>query len=136
MDINGIIKRLKKNRNTCGPFRVCEDFDIVVHYEELGAILGFHNIHFRMKSIHLNAFIPDDMLSFVCAHELGHAILYPNVNTPFLRKHTLFSIDKIKRQVNTFAVELLLLDDLLDECSDNNFATIAKSSGISEALEV
>ena len=120
MDIKGIVKRLKKNHNTCDPFRICEDLDIVV----------------RMKSIHLNTSIPDDMLPFVCAHELGHSILRPNVNTPFLRKHTLFSIDKIERQANTFAVELLLPDDLLDECSDINFAAIAKSNGIPDGLEL
>ena len=87
MDIKGIVKRLKKNHNTC-------------------------------------------------AHELGHSILHPNVNPPFLRKHTLFSIDKIERQANAFAVELLLPDEFLDECSDINFATVAKSNGIPEGLEV
>ena len=136
MDIKGIVKRLKKNHNTCDPFRICEDLDIVVRYEKLGKILGFYDVHFRMKSIHLNTSIPDDMLPFVCAHELGHSILRPNINTPFLRKHTLFSIDKIKRQANTFAVELLLPDDLLDECSDINFAAIAKSNGIPDCLEL
>ena len=136
MDIKVIVKRLKKNHNTCAPFRICEDLDIVVRYEELGEILGFYDVHFRMKSIHLNTSIPDDMLPFVCAHELGHSILRPNINTPFLRKHTLFSIDKIKRQANTFAVELLLPDDLLDECSDINFAAIAKSNGIPDGLEL
>ena len=135
MVIKAVVKRLKKNHNTCDPFGVCEDLDIMVHYEELGVILGFYDVHFRMKSIHLNASMPNDMLSFVCAHELVHAILHPNVNTPFLRKHTLFSIDRIERQANTFAVELLLPDDLLDECSDINFAAIAKSNGISESLE-
>lgn len=136
MDIKGIVKRLKKNHNTCNPFRICEDLDIVVRYEELGEILGFYDVHFRMKSIHLNASMPDDILPFVCAHELGHSILHPNVNTPFLRKHTLFSIDKIERQANAFAVELLLPDEFLDECSDINFATVAKSNGIPEGLEI
>ena len=135
VDIKGIVKRLKKNHNTCDPFRICEDLDIVVRYEELGAILGFHDVHFRMKSIYLNASMPDDMLPFVCAHELGHTILHPNVNTPFLRKHTLFSIDRTERQANTFAIELLLPDDLLDECSDINFATVAKNNSIPEGLE-
>ena len=136
VDIKGIVKRLKKNHNTYNPFKICENFDIVVHYEELGEILGFYDVHFRMKSIHLNASMPDDMLPFVCAHELGHSILHPNVNPPFLRKHTLFSIDKIERQANTFAVKLLLPDDLLDEYSDINFAALAKSNGIPDGLEV
>ena len=136
VDIKGIVKRLKKNHNTCDPFRICEDLDIVVRYEELGAILGFHDVYFRMKSIHLNASMPDNMLPFICTHELGHAILHPNVNPPFLRKHTLFSIDKIERQANAIAVELLLPDDLLDECSDINFPAIAKSNDTPDGLEL
>lgn len=62
MDIKGIVKRLKKNHNTCDPFR--------------------------------------------------------------------------ERQANAFAIELLLSDEFLDECSDINFATLAKSNGISEGLEI
>ena len=48
----------------------------------------------------------------------------------------MFSIDKIERQANAFAVELLLPDEFLDECSDINFTTVAKSNGIPEGLEI
>ncbi|MGE7091255.1 ImmA/IrrE family metallo-endopeptidase [Lysinibacillus sp. NPDC048646] len=53
----------------------------------------------------------------MCAHELGHAILHPDENTAFLKKNTLFSTDKIEIEANTFAVELLLPDELFkDQC--------------------
>lgn len=50
---------------------------------------------------------------FVCAHELGHAVLHPRSNTPFLRANTLFSVEKLEVEANTFAVELLLSDDVI-----------------------
>ncbi|WP_244961036.1 ImmA/IrrE family metallo-endopeptidase [Bacillus paramycoides] len=48
------------------------------------------------------------MKKFVCAHELGHAILHPDANTPFMRENTLFSTEKIEVQANYFATKLLL----------------------------
>ncbi|MDQ0340231.1 Zn-dependent peptidase ImmA (M78 family) [Caldalkalibacillus uzonensis] len=53
------------------------------------------------------------MKRFVCAHELGHAVLHPELSTSFLRKHTLFSMDKVEREANEFAVELLVPDQVL-----------------------
>ncbi|MGR4027274.1 ImmA/IrrE family metallo-endopeptidase, partial [Bacillus sp. ZZQ-131] len=50
---------------------------------------------------------------FVCAHELGHAVLHPKANTPFLRNQTFFSVDRLEIEANTFAVELLLTDEMI-----------------------
>ena len=41
---------------------------------------------------------------FTCAHELGHAVMHPKANTPFLREHTLFSVNKLEIEANRFAV--------------------------------
>ena len=53
------------------------------------------------------------MQRFVCAHELGHAVMHPKANTPFMKRSTYFSIDKIEREANRFAVELLIPDSEL-----------------------
>lgn len=55
------------------------------------------------------------MQRFVCAHELGHAVLHPGLNTPFMKANTLLSTDRIEREANTFAVELLMPDDVIRE---------------------
>lgn len=55
------------------------------------------------------------MQRFVCAHELGHAVLHPGLNTPFMKANTLLSTDRIEREANTFAVELLMPDELIQE---------------------
>ncbi len=60
--------------------------------------------------IHINSGLNEVDQCFTCAHELGHAVLHPKVNTPFLRRHTLQSIAKIEREANTLAVELLIPD--------------------------
>ena len=46
---------------------------------------------------HRNLFVPMNS---------GHSQIHPRVNTPFLRKNTLFSTDR-EVEANRFAVELL-----------------------------
>ena len=41
------------------------------------------------------------------AHELGHAILHPKSNTPFLRANTLYSVNKLETEANRFMALLL-----------------------------
>nr|DAT53638.1 MAG TPA: IrrE protein [Caudoviricetes sp.] len=136
MNIKCTVEKLIKKHNTNDPFEICKALDIVVRVENLGNIFGYCDTHFRMRSIHINENVPEHLQAFVCAHELGHTLLHKNVNTPFLSKNTLFSIDKIERQANTFAVELLLPDSLLREYKDINFYGLAQCAGIPKGLEM
>ena len=65
------------------------------------------------------------MKTFTCAHELGHAILHPNASTPFLRANTLYSIDKLEQEANSFATNLLISDEIIYE---NRHLTISQLS--------
>ncbi len=87
----------------------------MVMVNNLGETLGFFSTYKRSKFIHINCTLADPMRRFVCAHELGHAFLHPGINTPFLKKNTLFSTNRFEREANEFAVELLIPDDLLRE---------------------
>lgn len=136
MNIKGNVQKLVSKYHTNNPFCLCELLGIEVYYEDLGQLLGYYDVHFRMKSIHINYNAPDELYPFICAHELGHAILHPKLNTPFLSKYTMFSIDKIERQANTFAVELLLPDELLFNHYDINFSSLALSHGVPRGLEL
>lgn len=135
MDINGTVEKLICKYNTSDPFRLCDDLGINIYYEELGRILGYSDNHYRIKSIHLNSSAPEELLPFICAHELGHSILHPHINTPFLASNTLFSVDKIELQANKFAVELLLPDSYLIDIDSINLYSVAHASGIPLELE-
>jgi Zn-dependent peptidase ImmA (M78 family) len=95
-------------------------------------INGFYKYDRRNKYIFYNNNLNEELQRFVCAHELGHAILHPRSNTPFLRKNTLFSVEKIEVEANTFAVELLLPDDFLYDFKNTNVSIyeITKMYGI------
>lgn len=135
MDIKSIVTKLTKKYGSHDPFALATALGVNVIYQPLGDTLGFCLRYKRQKTIVLNQYCPENLLPFVMAHELGHSVLHPKVNTPFLKRYTLFSIDKIERQANSFAVELLLPDSLLKENNELNFYCLAKCHGIPEGLE-
>lgn len=135
MDIKRTVQKLSKKYKTNDPFKLASELDILVVYENLGSILGYFDAHFRMKTIHINENAPEELKRFICAHELGHAILHAKVNTPFLNAYTLYSVGKIERQANTFAVELLLPDAYISEYNNCNIFHLAQSVGIPLGME-
>ena len=134
MDTKTIAVSLIRRFNTNNPFTIADHLNIIILYSDLKNTLGFFNKYKRSKFIHLNSRIPENLETFVCAHELGHAICHHDINTPFLKRHTLFSTDKIEREANKFAVELLIPDQLLKEHAGSSIFTIAKMYGVPTKL--
>ncbi len=90
--------------HTNDPFELCRLLGIIVIKEPLGTVRGYYSRSHRTKVIHINEALSPERQHFTCAHELGHAVMHPSANTPFLREHTLFSVDKLEVQANRFAV--------------------------------
>lgn len=109
--IKNIVARLIHQYGTNNPFELAALKNTVVIIEPLGETLGYYNTYKRIHMIHINEAVSDYRRTFVCAHELGHRILHPGVNTLFLRKNTLYTLGRIEREANEFAAELLLPDD-------------------------
>jgi Zn-dependent peptidase ImmA (M78 family) len=105
------VDKLVKKHKSNNPFEIADSLGIEISSAELGETLGFYFYDSRMKFININNSLDETTQRFVCAHELGHAILHPKSNTPFLRKNTLFSVERIEVEANKFAVELLLPDE-------------------------
>ncbi len=118
MTIKHGVTQLIKIYGTNDPYEIASQKNILVLFEQLADTLGYFNTYKRIRFIHINSDLDDTSQRFTCAHELGHALLHPKVNTPFLRKNTLFSIDRIEREANEFAVELLMPDEFIYESHD------------------
>ncbi|GIO22468.1 ImmA/IrrE family metallo-endopeptidase [Oceanobacillus sp. J11TS1] len=125
------VTKLIKKHGTNNPFEIANQKGVIVRYVPLGNVLGFHARYFRTSIIHINEALSEQQQLFTCAHELGHAIFHPDANTPFLKKNTYYSTDKIEVEANEFAVELLFSQDT------NNSITIKEATqdyGIPEQL--
>lgn len=136
MDIKRTVEKLMRKYNTNDPFKLAEKLNIFVKYDDLGNTWGYFITYKRIKIIHINNNLEEWLQRYTCAHELGHSILHKGVPTPFLKKHTLFSIDKIERQANTFAVELLIPDKVIAQYEGYTVHNIADIVGIPNGLEV
>ncbi len=132
MKIKECVLKIVKKHGTTNPFEIAKRKNIIVLFEDLGNTLGFYNTYKRFKFIHINNQINETIQRFVCAHELGHAVLHPKANTPFLRNQTFFSVDRLEIEANTFAVELLLTDEMISAYKDTRLSIqeVAEAHGI------
>ncbi|MGP4038367.1 ImmA/IrrE family metallo-endopeptidase [Gracilibacillus sp. D59] len=112
MDIKKEVGQLVKKYKTNDPYEIAKAMGIVVRHVPLGKILGYHTRQCRVSIIHINESASAEQQIFTCCHEIGHAILHPEVNTPFLKSSTYFSNDKIELEANEFAVELLFSQEV------------------------
>lgn len=115
MGIKRLVSQLTHKHGTNNPYTIAAQKNIIVLFEPLGSMMGYFNTYKRIPMIHLNSDMGEQDQLFTCSHELGHAIRHRNVNTPFLKRHTLLSVDRIEREANEFAVELMVPDELLLE---------------------
>lgn len=104
--------KLIRSLGSNDPFEICKAKKITVVYEDLGNIYGYFYKANRISSIHINNRLNEFLARFTCSHELGHNELHPKINMPFLRRSTLFSINRYEREANRFAVHLLLGENL------------------------
>ncbi|GMA52577.1 ImmA/IrrE family metallo-endopeptidase [Alicyclobacillus contaminans] len=131
MSIKQCVKQLVDKYGTNDPFEIAEKRNILIMSEPLGNILGYFNTSRRIQMIHLNNSLEGPLRRFVCAHELGHSVLHPKLNTPFLRRNTLFSVDRVEREANSFAVELLVPDEeVMDPYESTTVREVAATYGV------
>lgn len=114
MWIKNIVQDLIKKHQTNDPFVIAREKNIQVIQRDLHKdIYGFYRCVRRNKFIFINTNLNESQKIYTCGHEIGHSTCHSDVNTPFMRSNTYFSIDKIEHQANRFAVELLITDDLV-----------------------
>ncbi|WP_375104101.1 ImmA/IrrE family metallo-endopeptidase [Paenibacillus sp. RS8] len=104
-----IVQRLIRTHETNNPLKLAELTGITLYFEDLGEnIWGYYTKLHRIPQIHLNNRLDSPKILFAAGHELGHHFIHPHINTPFLKKNTLFSLDKIEREAHSFSVRLMV----------------------------
>ena len=92
MSIKHKVDMLCRKCDTRDPFTIAAKLGIRVLHEPLGSIRGYYSRTHRIKFIHINQDLSKERQRQVCAHELGHAILHPKSNTPFLRANRFMAL--------------------------------------------
>nr|WP_294021355.1 ImmA/IrrE family metallo-endopeptidase [uncultured Lachnoclostridium sp.] len=130
LDIRGEVAYLKRFYKTENPFDIIRAKNILLLNEELGLVRGYYNLVLRQKQIHINCNLGGVQRQFTATHELGHAVIHPKSNTPFLLANTYQSVDKMEIEANKFAVEFLISDDTLYEYLKYQECTIEQTARI------
>nr|WP_304059048.1 ImmA/IrrE family metallo-endopeptidase [Enterocloster clostridioformis] len=130
LDIRGEVAYLKHYYKTKNPFDIIQAKNILLLSEELGLVRGYYNLVLRQKQIHINCNLEGVQRQFTVTHELGHAVMHPKSNTPFLLANTYQSVDKMEIEANKFAVEFLISDDTLYEYLKYQECTIEQTARI------
>ena len=137
MDIRKKVQQLIRRHGTNDPERLARTMGINVIYIDLGgSVYGTYLKYKRVKTILIDAErTPEHLRRFVLAHELGHAVCTPDANTSWISAYTLaLNTDRIEREANTFAVELLLPDDIIRENEGCSIYQLARLRGVPEKL--
>lgn len=104
MDIKKLVNGIVDRHNTRDPFRIAAENNIYILYEELGKNLGYFSNLFRIKTIRINDHADPFLQPFICAHELGHALLHPHAGTHAFNRNSFIANCKIEKEANQFAV--------------------------------
>lgn len=134
MKIKEFVQEIVNKYGTRNPYTIAKALGISIIYEDLGTIRGYYNKQIRDKQIHINHYLNADQRIFTMSHELGHALMHPNVNTPFLANSTLMSVNKLEIEANTFAMHILLSDEEIAEYNDYCIPQLSILFGYDEEL--
>jgi len=126
MRIKNIVESLCRKYATRNPYELAEYKSFQIVKTSLGGIKGYYSTCYKQRIIHINSDISEIEQRHTCAHELGHGILHPDSNTPFLRANSLFPIGKYEKEAEHFAVDLLYSDEDLQEYFEFSTPQIAE----------
>lgn len=123
MDVNYVVDNIVKKHKTRSPYELADALNIAILKNDLGSILGYYYKAYRIKHIVLNSRLasgsPEE--KYVLSHELGHSIMHPNANTPFLKSNTYLSVDKMEVEANKFSMIYLISDDDIKEAVEYQY---------------
>lgn len=110
--IKEVVRRYILKYNTRNPFKLAELLNIEVQIGTPGCA-GCYMFLKNHRYIFLDQGLGETELLQVMAHELGHAILHRKQNCYFIRNKTLLLNSKTELEANSFAAELLIDEDIL-----------------------
>ena len=125
-----VVHQLIQRCDSSDPFQIADCLGIHTLFCDIGTIRGFYTKKRREQFIVISTRIELFRQRVVCAHELGHAILHPDLCTPFYTEHTWLSNDKFEYQANLFATELILSSFSPEELEGFGVEQIAILTGL------
>lgn len=134
MDQKRMANSLVRKYMTHDPFKIAKAMGIEIVFMPLQGIRGMFRAMKRCRFIFIDSSLGEHDARFVCAHELGHAILHRGCNRIFMDTNTYFQVNRYEIEADCFAVDLLYDDDDLRDFLEHPIQVAADCMGVSMEL--
>jgi Zn-dependent peptidase ImmA (M78 family) len=125
------VKKLTKNTirrfDTRNPFEISRGLGIEILYRnDFTELKGMYTVIKRKRFIFLNANLPEQMLTVVCAHELGHDALHRKIAASMaFQEFALYDMkNRYEYEANTYAAHLLLDDIEIEKLAKDGYDVV------------
>ena len=119
--IKRIVNSLVAENGTNNPFDICSNMDVFVFYPDLPEnVQGFYYNIKGYKIIGINSSLDDENRRIICAHELGHSLLHPDMNVFFAMTQTNFLTEKFEKEADYFCACLLMDNSVINRLRTEN----------------
>ena len=130
MDIKKKADFLVRKFQTRNPFEIIQGLNVILVFVPLIDTRAFYQYFQRNNIIYIDESLTYHEQMFECAHEMGHMFLHKKANTIFMDTRTYLKNDQYENEANTFAMDLLIGDDVLTEYLEIQKFTLEQTARI------
>lgn len=134
MDIKKKADSLVQKYRTRNPFEIIQGLNVILVFAPLIDTRAFYQYFQRNNIIYIDENLSRHEQIFECAHEMGHMFLHKKANTIFMDTRTGFNTNKFEKEADTFAMDLLIGDDVLAEYRDYDTEQLSRLLGYEKRL--
>lgn len=134
MDIKKKTDSLVRKYHTRNPFEIIQGLNVILVFAPLIDTRAFYQYFQRNNIIYIDENLSRHEQIFECAHEMGHMFLHKKANTIFMDTRTGFNTNKFEKEADTFAMDLLIGDDVLAEYRDYDTEQLSRLLGYEKRL--
>jgi len=125
---------LARKFQTRNPFEIIRGLNVILLFVPLIDTRAFYQYFKRNNIIYIDENLPRHEQMFECAHEMGHMFLHKKANAIFMDTRTGFNTSRFEKEADTFAMDLLVGDDLMAEYREYSTDQLSRLLGYEQRL--
>lgn len=134
MDIKKKADLLARRHQSRNPLEIIQGLNVILVFMPLVGVRGFYQYFQRNNIIYIDENLPYHEQLLVCAHELGHMLLHKKANAIFMDSRTFLNGSRYEQEADSFAMYLLLGDEMLLEYQDYTVNQLSRLYGYQKEL--
>lgn len=134
MDIKKKADFLARKFQTRNPLEIIQGLNVILVFAPLVDTRAFYQYFQRNNIIYIDENLTKHEQAFECAHEMGHMFLHKKANAIFMDTRTSFNTNKFEIEADTFAMNLLISDNMLREYPEYNVEQLSRLLGYEQRL--